>query len=124
MTPERSLGSTAARTVLISTASRWIRGRPAGAVHSSRNPCGGQIDRFDHFVSACAGGDGFDLDGNGACEVEGSRGGVLTPWRIDSSIADSVDSHLDDAGRAPWARRGRLERQEAQVRLAILLVRR
>ena len=101
MTPERSRGSTATGTVLISTATRWIRGRPAGAVQFSRNPCGGQIHLFDHVVSACAGDDGFDLDGNGVCEVEGKHGSVLTPWRFDLPTAESVDSHLDEVDRAP-----------------------
>lgn len=87
------------------------------------NPCGGQIHVFDYVVSAYTGGDGFDLDGDGTCDVEEDRGSVLTLWNIDAGTAERVDSILDEV-LGPWANTGRVEYQETQERLTILLVKR
>lgn len=100
----------------------WSGPYLAGPLDRSWNPCGGQVHVFDRVVPAYAGGDGFDLDGDGVPDVDGNRGCIATFWGVDPATAKSVDRAIDASWPGPGLDSGRVEYQAARGRLTVLLV--
>ena len=91
-------------------------------IRRSWNPTGGQVHMYNTIPAAYANNNGFDLDGDGATDVIGNQGCVMTFWTITPEVAQKVDRAFDEALPGTWSDAGRVEYQEAGQRLTILLL--
>ncbi len=91
-------------------------------IRRSWNPTGGQIHLYDTIPASYAGNNGFDMDGDGSTDVIGNQGCVLTFWSIDPDVAEKVDRAFDEALPGTWYDAGRVEYQEASLRMTVLIL--
>lgn len=91
-------------------------------IRRSWNPTGGQVHLFHYVVNSYTGGDGFDLDGDGTAEVQGSSGAMITFWNVDEAVAAKVDAAFDEGLAGQWSTTGRVEYQPTSRRLSFLLL--
>lgn len=89
---------------------------------ASWNPSGGQTHMFNYIVDAYTNDDGFDLNGDGVPDVQGTQGCMMTYWDIQDDVASQVDVAIDGSQAEGWRNGGRVEYQPGKRRLSILLL--
>ncbi|MFT7075038.1 MAG: prepilin-type N-terminal cleavage/methylation domain-containing protein [Planctomycetota bacterium] len=91
-------------------------------IRRSWNPTGGQVHIYNTIPAAYANNNGFDMDGDGSTDVIGNQGCVITFWTISLEVAQKVDRAFDESLPGTWSDAGRVEYQEGNQRLTILLL--
>lgn len=90
-------------------------------IRRSWNPTGGLVHLYNTIPAAYASNNGFDLDGDATTDVIGNDGCTLVFWNIEIEVAEKVDAAFDEQLPGTWWDAGRVEYQEANSRLSILI---
>ena len=102
--------------------SGWAGPYIKNPIRRSWNPTGGQVHLYDRIPAAFAGGNGFDLDGDGKTDVKADGGCVITYGEVSKAVAQKVDKALDEKLPGTWSDAGRVEYRETSRRLTVLLL--